>query len=87
MWLCTADAGRSADFCWFTPAAANWERLRAVTAERQVRVVALDLPISRMLAVPADEFTARMFAVINGMMLDVLAAVARKDYDDRRRQA
>jgi DNA invertase Pin-like site-specific DNA recombinase len=39
-----------------------------------------------MLAAPADEFTARMFAAVNGMMLDVLAAVARKDYDDRRRR-
>ena len=33
-----------------------------------------------------DEFTARMFAAINNMMLDMLAAVARKDYDDRRRR-
>ena len=34
-----------------------------------------------------DEFTARMFAALNAMMLDMLAAVARKDYEDRRRQA
>jgi len=27
-----------------------------------------------------------MFAAVNAMMLDVLAAVARKDYDDRRRR-
>jgi DNA invertase Pin-like site-specific DNA recombinase len=27
-----------------------------------------------------------MFATINSMMLDMLAAVARKDYDDRRRR-
>jgi DNA invertase Pin-like site-specific DNA recombinase len=33
-----------------------------------------------------DEFTARMFDAINGMLLDMLAAVARKDYDDRRRR-
>ena len=39
-----------------------------------------------MLAASADEFTARMFGAVNGMMLDVLAAVARKDYDDRRRR-
>lgn len=64
----------------------DWERLRAVLAERQVRVVALDLPTSWMLAAPADEFTARMFSAINGMMTDMLAAVARKDYEDRRRR-
>jgi hypothetical protein len=33
-----------------------------------------------------DEFTVRMFEAINGMLLDMLAAVARKDYDDRRRR-
>lgn len=65
---------------------ADWQRLRADLDARQVRVVALDLPTSWMLAAPADEFTARMFAAVNGMMLDVLAAVARKDYDDRRRR-
>ena len=27
-----------------------------------------------------------MFDAINGMLLDMLAAVARKDYDDRRRR-
>jgi DNA invertase Pin-like site-specific DNA recombinase len=34
----------------------------------------------------ADEFTVRMFDAINAMMLDMLAAIARKDYEDRRRR-
>jgi DNA invertase Pin-like site-specific DNA recombinase len=52
-----------------------------------VRVVALDLPTSwTMAANAADEFTVRMFEAINSMLLDMLAAVARKDYDDRRRR-
>jgi DNA invertase Pin-like site-specific DNA recombinase len=33
-----------------------------------------------------DDFTMRMFEAVNGMMLDVLAAVARKDFEDRRRR-
>jgi len=53
---------------------------------KEVRIVALDLPTSWNLTAPADEFTARMFAAVNAMMLDVLAAVARKDYEDRRRR-
>ncbi len=65
---------------------ADWQKLRAELAARQVRVVALDLPTSWMLATQADDFTGRMFDAINGMMLDVLAAVARKDYEDRRRR-
>lgn len=65
----------------------DWERLKAEIATRQIRVVALDLPTSWMMATAqADDFTSRMFQAINGMMLDMLAAVARKDYEDRRRR-
>ena len=42
---------------------------------KQVRIVALDLPTSWGLATPSDDFTGRMFAAVNAMMLDVLAAV------------
>lgn len=67
--------------------AADWERLKAEIAARRVRVVALDLPTSWVMAkTDTDQFTARMFEAINSMMLDMLAAVARKDYEDRRRR-
>jgi len=67
--------------------AADWDSLKAELAAKHIRVVALDLPTSwTMAAKVADEFTARMFEAINGMLLDMLAAVARKDYDDRRRR-
>jgi DNA invertase Pin-like site-specific DNA recombinase len=67
--------------------AADWERLRAEIRQRQVKVVALDLPTSWQLAVAhGDDFTARMAEAINGMLLDMLAAIARKDYEDRRRR-
>jgi len=66
--------------------AADWEKLRADLDAKQIRVVALNLPTSWMLAGPADDFTGRMFSALNSMMLDMLAAVARKDYDDRRRR-
>jgi DNA invertase Pin-like site-specific DNA recombinase len=66
---------------------ADWEKLKVEISARRIRVVALDLPTSWMMATAsADEFTARMFEAINGMLLDMLAAVARKDYDDRRRR-
>jgi DNA invertase Pin-like site-specific DNA recombinase len=65
---------------------ADWRKLRAELEARQIRVVALDLPTSWQLAAAGDEFTARMFAALNAMMLDMLAAVARKDYEDRRRR-
>jgi DNA invertase Pin-like site-specific DNA recombinase len=67
--------------------AADWEHLKTELTARHVRVVALDLPTSWLMAASAaDEFTVRMFEAINAMLLDMLAAVARKDYDDRRRR-
>jgi DNA invertase Pin-like site-specific DNA recombinase len=64
----------------------DWMRLRTELQSRRLRVVALDLPTSWMMAKPDDAFTARMFEALNAMMLDMLAAIARKDYDDRRRR-
>lgn len=65
----------------------DWERLKAEIAARRVRVVALDLPTSWSMATgETDGFTTRMFEAVNAMLLDMLAAVARKDYDDRRRR-
>jgi DNA invertase Pin-like site-specific DNA recombinase len=65
----------------------DWQKLKAEIAAKHIRVVALDLPTSWVMTTGnGDEFTARMFDAINNMMLDVLAAVARKDYEDRRRR-
>lgn len=64
----------------------DWQALKAKIQEKQVRVVALDLPTSWQLAMQGDELTRRMLEALNGMMLDMLAAIARKDYEDRRRR-
>jgi DNA invertase Pin-like site-specific DNA recombinase len=65
----------------------DWEALKAKLAEKRIRVVAIDLPTSWIMADKArDDFTGRLFDAINGMLLDMLAAIARKDYDDRRRR-
>lgn len=67
--------------------AADWDKLRADIRRLGIRVVALDLPTSWQLATTgSDDFTARMSEAINGMLLDMLAAIARKDYEDRRRR-
>jgi DNA invertase Pin-like site-specific DNA recombinase len=68
--------------------AEDWEALKVQLTARKVRVVALDLPTSWIMATTgkSDEFTGRMFEAINGMLLDMLAAIARKDYEDRRRR-
>lgn len=66
----------------------DWERLKASIKERGVKVVALDLPTSHQMAAQGgDEFSGRMLEAVNGMMLDMLAAIARKDFEDRKRRA
>lgn len=67
--------------------AADWERLKDEIRQRRVRIVALDLPTSHSMATAKeDDFTVRMLEALNGMLLDMLAAIARKDYEDRRRR-
>lgn len=65
---------------------ADWQSLRREIQARGVRIVALDLPSSWSSATTVDETTARILAAVNTMLLDMLAAIARKDYDDRRRR-
>ncbi|MDP1177717.1 resolvase, partial [Klebsiella pneumoniae] len=60
--------------------------LRSLINEIGVRVVDLDLPTSHQLIQSVDEFTIRMLEALNGMMLDMLADIDRKDYTDRKRR-
>lgn len=65
----------------------DWERLRRIIADKGVKIVALDLPTSWALVGQAtDDFSGRMMELINSLLLDMLAAIARKDYEDRRRR-
>ena len=65
---------------------AGWETLRKQIADKQLAVVSLDLPTSHLAltSVASDDFTRSMLKAVNGMMLDMLAAIAIKDYEDRR---
>ncbi len=65
----------------------DWELLKSQITNKGIVIVALDLPTShQFMNTNRDEFTQRMMTAINSMMLDMLAAVARKDYEDRRRR-
>ncbi|HBR7001112.1 TPA: recombinase family protein [Klebsiella aerogenes] len=67
---------------------AGWQILRKEITDKRLSVVSLDLPTSHMALTNAvnDDFTRSMLKAVNGMMLDMLAAIARKDYEDRRRR-
>ncbi|MGY2340708.1 recombinase family protein [Pseudomonas sp. SDO5532_S415] len=67
----------------------DWDLLKARIAAKRVTVVSIDLSTSHAALKPTqgmDEFTKGMIAAVNGMLLDMLAVVARKDYEDRRRR-
>lgn len=68
----------------------DWCTLRNMLNDKQLKVVSLDLPTSEITLLPdhkfSDTFTNAIVNALNGMMLDVLAAIARKDYQDRRRR-
>jgi len=64
----------------------DWNSLKSIIKTKGLRVVSLDLPTSHQFAAVNDEFTERMLSAINDLMLDMLAAIARKDYVDRRRR-
>jgi len=63
-----------------------WQSLKAAIDSCGIRIVAVDLPTSHqgITAQSGDEFTDRMLAAINYMMIDMMAAIARKDYQQRR---
>lgn len=67
--------------------AKDWETLKEMLQAKRLRVVSLDLPTSWIGATAGiDETTAAILSAVNSMMLDMLAAIARKDYQDRRRR-
>lgn len=69
--------------------AQDWEQLKKLLAEKGLLVVSLDVPTTWTAlegATAADGVTAALQKALSAMLLDVLAAVARKDYDDRRRR-
>lgn len=64
----------------------DWNELKSQLKLKGIKIVALDLPTSHQFLSTGDEFTERMLEAINFMLLDMLAAIARKDYEDRRRR-
>lgn len=67
---------------------ADWETLKSMLAEKKLLIVSPELPTSWPALKGSDStgFSATILQAVNGMLLDMLAAVARKDYEDRRRR-
>lgn len=66
----------------------SWFQLKDMLNKKELKVISLDLPTSHIVFSQhvSDDFTNSMIKAINSMMMDMLAAIARKDYQDRRRR-
>lgn len=66
----------------------DWDILKLMLAKKKLAIVSPELPTSWVAIKDSGstEFTSSILQAVNGMLLDMLAAVARKDYDDRRRR-
>jgi len=64
----------------------DWQKLKNIIIGNKLKIISMDLPTSYNFAKSTDEFQTRILDAINSMMLDILAATARKDYVDRRRR-
>ena len=64
----------------------DWVTLKRMLSEKNLAVVSKELPTSYMAlqSENSTEFMSSVLQAINSMMLDMLAAIARKDYEDRR---
>lgn len=66
----------------------DWDNLNSLIKSKKVRVVSVDLPTSFVALKPQsksmNEYTDVILNAINSMLLDILAATARKDYEDRK---
>jgi DNA invertase Pin-like site-specific DNA recombinase len=64
----------------------DWDTLKRKLSAKRLSVVSKELPTSYMALQQGNgsEFMDSVLRAINDMLLDMLAAIARKDYEDRR---
>lgn len=67
----------------------DWDKLKAKIKSKSIRIVALNVPTTwGQLKMNHDDFDSRILLAINDMLIDILAVIARRDYEQRReRQA
>lgn len=64
---------------------ADWSELKTMIKRRDMRIVAVNVPTTwQHLTEGTTDFDSRIFSAINDMLIDMLAAIARRDYEQRR---
>lgn len=66
---------------------AKWKELKQAIDGKGLHIVACDVPTSfQVLNSAQDEMQQRILESVNSMLIEILAATASKDYEDRRRR-
>lgn len=67
--------------------AEDWEKLKNIIKSKLIKIIAVNAPTSwRQATAAADDFESRILQAINDMLIDILAASARRDYEQRRQR-
>ena len=64
----------------------DWEQLKRLIKDKTIRIVAVNVPTTWMQAKSSaeEDFDNRILSAINEMLIEMLAAIARRDYEQRR---
>lgn len=60
----------------------DWEKLKSIISDKGLKLVVVDLPTTHAL-MSSDDITASILSIINNMLLDLMATMARLDNDKR----
>ncbi|WP_312037165.1 recombinase family protein [Pseudoalteromonas sp. MMG012] len=61
----------------------EWHQLKAIINEKELRLIVADLPTTHTL-ISDDDLTSNILKIVNNMLLDLMATMARQDNDKRR---
>lgn len=61
---------------------ADWDKLKQIIGEKGLRLIVVDLPTTHTL-LSSDDITSSILSIINNMLLDLMATMARLDNDKR----
>ena len=62
----------------------DFDVLKGRIKEKGLKLVVADLPTTHMLVIPTDTITSSILNLVNNMLIDLLATMARLDNDKRR---
>ena len=65
----------------------EWAELKAKMNSKRLVIVSMDLPTSwQMVEMSGNDLTSGILRAVNAMLIDILATMARQDYETRRKR-